>query len=139
MGSPRRTRILHNYITLLILIISQGQQNDVALVDPDLLPQFSTDMREAARAVETLGFETAVTKHLHDLGVFLAFLFEDEFALFVVVFVLAPTSVLAALLCVSMCWVEEGLSGRASCVLCDCDCVDGSDVVLCRASSRREA
>ena len=55
-------------------------------------------MREAACTVETLGFEASVSEHLDDLGVFLAFFFEDEFALFVVVFVLAPTSVLAALL-----------------------------------------
>jgi hypothetical protein len=55
-------------------------------------------MCEAARAVEALSFETAVAEHLDYLGVFLAFLFEDEFALLVVVFVLASASVLTALL-----------------------------------------
>jgi len=54
-------------------------------------------MGETAGAVETLGFQAAVSEHLDDLGVFLALLFEDEFALLVVVLVLTPTSVLATL------------------------------------------
>jgi hypothetical protein len=79
------------------LVVAQTEQDDVALVDPDFLPQFATDMCEAAGAVEALGFETAVSEHLDDLGVFLAFFFEDKLALFVVVFVLTTTSVLATL------------------------------------------
>jgi hypothetical protein len=50
------TRVLHDNVTLLVLVVSQRQQDDITLVDPDLLPQFSTDMGEAARAVEALGF-----------------------------------------------------------------------------------
>lgn len=91
------TRVLHDDIALLVLVVSQRQQNDVALVDPDLLPQLSTDMGEAARAVEALRFQTAVAQHLDDLGVFLPFLLEHELALLVVVFVLATTPVLTTL------------------------------------------
>jgi hypothetical protein len=54
-------------------------------------------MGETAGAVEALGLQTTVSEHLDDLGVFLAFLFEDEFALFVVVLVLTPTSVFTSL------------------------------------------
>lgn len=93
----RLTRVLHNNITLLVLVVSQRQQDNVALVDPDLLPQLAADMGETAGAVEALGFQTTVSEHLDDLGVFLAFLFEDEFALFVVVLVLTPTSVFTSL------------------------------------------
>ncbi len=48
-------------------------------------------------AVEALGLQTAVAEHLDDLGVFLAFLLEDELALLVVILVLTPTSILATL------------------------------------------
>jgi hypothetical protein len=50
------TRVLHDHIALLILVVSQTQQDDIALVDPDLLPQLASDMSESARAIETLGF-----------------------------------------------------------------------------------
>jgi hypothetical protein len=65
-------------------------------------------MGETASAVEALGFQTAISEHLDDLSVFLALLFEDEFALLVVVLVLTPTSVLATLGTVSV----ELFSGR---------------------------
>ena len=79
------------------MVVAQREQDDVALVDPDLLPQLAADMGEAAGAVEALGFQAAVSEHLYYLGVFLALLFEDEFALFIVVFVLSPTSVFTSL------------------------------------------
>jgi hypothetical protein len=93
----RHTRVLHDHIALLVLVVSQRQEDDVALVDPHLLPQLAADMGEAAGAVEALGFQAAVTQHLDYLSVFLTLLFEDEFALFVVVLVLTPTSVLTTL------------------------------------------
>jgi hypothetical protein len=94
----RHTRVLHDDIALLVLVVSQTEQDDIALVDPDLLPQLAADMCEAARAVEALGLETAVSEHLDDLGVFLALLLEDELPLLVVVLVLTPTPVLTTLL-----------------------------------------
>jgi hypothetical protein len=54
-------------------------------------------MGETARAVEALCLQTAVAEHLDDLGIFLALLLEDEFALLVVVLVLTTASILAAL------------------------------------------
>jgi hypothetical protein len=97
-GMLIHTRVLHDDIALLVLVVSQTEQDNVALVDPDLLPQLAADMCEAARAVETLGFETTVSEHLDDLGVFLALLLEDKLALLVVVLVLTPTPVLTTLL-----------------------------------------
>lgn len=52
----RLTRVLHDHITLLVLVVSQRQENDVTLVDPDLLPQLAADMGETTGAVEALGF-----------------------------------------------------------------------------------
>ena len=54
-------------------------------------------MCQSLLAVETKRLETAVTQHLEHLGVFLAFFFEDQFALFVVVLVLAAAPVFASL------------------------------------------
>ena len=53
--SLRLTRVLHDHITLLVLVVSQRQENDVTLVDPDLLPQLAADMGETTGAVEALG------------------------------------------------------------------------------------
>jgi hypothetical protein len=97
----RLTRILHDDVALLVLVVTQGQQDDVALVDPDLLPQLAANVCKAARAVEALGLETAVAEHLDDLGILLALLLEDKLALLVVVLVLTPAPVLTTLLCVS--------------------------------------
>jgi len=101
------TRVLHDDITLLILVVSERQEDNITLIDPDLLPQFAANMCKTTSAVETLGFQTSVSEHLDDLGVFLAFLLEDEFALFIVVLVLTPTSVLASLYYVLVCAVAE--------------------------------
>jgi hypothetical protein len=109
-GRARLTGVLHDDVALLVLVVTQGQQDDVALVDPDLLPQLAADMCEAARAVEALGLETAVAEHLDDLGILLALLLEDELALLVVVLVLTPAPVLTTLLCVS----AAGHRGRGS-------------------------
>ena len=97
MHDAALTRVLHDDIALLVLVVSERQEDNITLVDPDLLPQLAADMGETAGAVEALGFQTTVSEHLDDLGVFLAFLFEDEFALFVVVLVLTPTSVFTSL------------------------------------------
>ena len=98
MSEGRLTRILHDDVALLVLVVSQRQQDDVALVDPDLLPQLAADVGKAAGAVEALRLQAAVAQHLDDLRVLLALLLEDELALLVVVLVLATAPVLAALL-----------------------------------------
>lgn len=42
------------------MVIAQGQEDDVALVDPDFLAELAADMGEALGAVEAEGFEAAV-------------------------------------------------------------------------------
>jgi hypothetical protein len=113
----RLTRVFHNDVALLVLVVAQTQQDDVTLVDPDLLPQLAADMGETARAVEALGFKTSVSEHLDDLSVFLALLLEDELALLVVVLVLTPTPVLTTLLSLLALWsrMEEHARSRGRC------------------------
>jgi hypothetical protein len=59
-----------------------------------LLAQLSSNVCQPLLAIEAESLETAVTQHLHDLGVFLSFLLERELTLFVVVLVLSPPPVL---------------------------------------------
>lgn len=89
--------VLEDDISLLVLVVSQREQDDVSLVDPDLLPQLASNVRQTLLAIEAQGLQTAVTQHLHDLRIFLTFFLEGEFTLLVVVFVLATTSVLTTL------------------------------------------
>ena len=63
-------RVLEYHVAFLVLVVAQGQQDDVALVDPDFLAELAADVGEAFGAVEAEGFEAAVAKHLEDLGVF---------------------------------------------------------------------
>ena len=71
LQTPRLVRTVLEYdVPLLVLIVPQRQQYDVALVDPDFLPEFAADVREALFAVEAEGFETAVAEHFDDLCVF---------------------------------------------------------------------
>ena len=71
LQTPRLVgRILQYHIALLVLVVAQREEDDVALVDPDFLAELAADVREAAGAVEAEGFEAAVAEHLEDLGVF---------------------------------------------------------------------
>jgi hypothetical protein len=49
-----------HHVTLVVLVVTQRQQDDVALVDPDLLAKLATDVAESAGAVEALRFQAAV-------------------------------------------------------------------------------
>lgn len=62
--------VLDNNIRLVILEFTQGDQDDVTLVDPHLLPHLSSNVGKTLFTVETLGFESTVAEHLCDLGVF---------------------------------------------------------------------
>ena len=71
LQTPRLVRtVLEQHVALLVLVVAQGEQDDVALVDPHLLAELAADVGEALFAVETEGFETAVAEHFEDLGVF---------------------------------------------------------------------
>jgi len=68
---PRLIRsILQNDICLCILKLTQTEQNDIALIDPYFLAKFASDMSETFLSIETLGFQTSVSQHFRDLGVF---------------------------------------------------------------------
>ena len=76
-------RVLEDDIALLVLVLAEGDEDDVSVVDPDLFPQLAADQAETLDAVEAHGLESAVTKHLEDLGVLLAILLEGQLALLV--------------------------------------------------------
>lgn len=97
-------RVFEDDIALFVLVVSQRQQDDVALVDPNLLPQLSPDVRQSLLAVEAECLQAAVAQHLQHLGVLLPFFLEGQLALLVVVLVLSSSPILASLLvatCVS--------------------------------------
>ena len=108
--------VLEDDVSLLVLVVAEGQQNDITLVNPDLLTELATDVSEALGAVEAESLEAAVTQHLQDLSILcdgvlvamcsstveeyertLTLLLEGELALLVVVLVLSTTTVLASL------------------------------------------
>lgn len=55
------------------------------------------DVGQSLFAVKAERFESTVTQHLEDLGVFLTFFFEGEFALLIVVFVFSSTPIFTTL------------------------------------------
>ena len=89
--------VLHDNITLLVLVITEREENDITLVDPDLLAELATNMGQTLLAIEAKCLQTTVAQHLHYLCVLLALLLEDELTLLVVVLVLSTTAVLTAL------------------------------------------
>lgn len=89
--------VFHDDVALFVLVFTQREKDDIALVDPDLLSQLATNVCESLFAVEAQSLQTAVTEHLHDLRILLAFFLEYELTLLVVVFVLSATTVLTAL------------------------------------------
>lgn len=44
--------VLEDHVALLVLVVAERQQDDVALVDPDLLAQLAADVGQALGAVE---------------------------------------------------------------------------------------
>lgn len=51
-----------HHVTLVVLVVTQRQQDDVALVDPDLLAKLAADVAESAGSVEALRLQAAVSK-----------------------------------------------------------------------------
>ena len=52
-------------------------ENDVRLVDPDFLPELSSDVTQSFGAVEAHGLQATVAQHLCHLSILLTVLFED--------------------------------------------------------------
>lgn len=90
--------VLHDNITLLVLVFTERKQNDITLIDPDLLAELATNVSETLLAIEAKSLKTTVTQHLHNLSILLALLLEDELTLLIVVLVLTTATVLTALL-----------------------------------------
>ena len=98
LQTSRFIRTVFEYdVSLLVLVVSEGEQDYVALINPDFLAELATNVGEAFLAVEAERFEAAVAEHLEDLGVFLTFLFKGQLTLLVVVFVLATTPIFTSL------------------------------------------
>ena len=121
--------VLEYDVALFVLVVAQAEHDNVALVDPDFFAQFTPNVRESLFAIKAQRFQSAVAQHLKDLCVLylmvlrrnrvsereqkwtgkgkgsvgsgrtLAFFFKCQFALFVVVFVFATTSIFPSLVC----------------------------------------
>lgn len=48
------SRVLKDDVSLLVLVLSERDENDVAVVNPDLFPELATDETETLDAVEAL-------------------------------------------------------------------------------------
>lgn len=57
-GGVQRTglvgRVLENHVALLVLVLAQRDEDDVAVVDPDLLPELATDQAETLDTIKAL-------------------------------------------------------------------------------------
>jgi hypothetical protein len=86
------------------LVLAQRNEDNVAVVNPNLFPELSSNQAETLDTVEALsillahfpsvcaslwwqgayhGLESAVPQHLENLGVLLPFLLEGKLALFI--------------------------------------------------------
>jgi hypothetical protein len=89
--------VLEDDVGLVVLVVAEADEDDVARRDPDLLVHLATDVAETARAVDADGLAAAIAEHAGHLRVLLPVLLEDELALVVVRLVLTPLPVLASL------------------------------------------
>eukprot|EP00268_Persea_americana_P048336 TRINITY_DN50_c0_g1_i2.p1 TRINITY_DN50_c0_g1~~TRINITY_DN50_c0_g1_i2.p1 ORF type:complete len:183 (+),score=31.15 TRINITY_DN50_c0_g1_i2:423-971(+) len=89
--------VFEDDVGLVILVVAEADEDDVAGGDPDLLVHLAADVAEPLGAVDAHGLAAAVSEHSEDLGVLLAVLLEDKLSLLVVCFVLSSLPVLASL------------------------------------------
>ena len=62
-----------------------------------LFAHLSPNVGQSLLAIEALGFQTTVSKHLDHLGIFLAVFLEDELSFVIIVLVLATSPVFSSL------------------------------------------
>lgn len=89
--------VLEDDVRFRVLIVSQANQNNVALIDPHLLAQLAPNVTQTFDAVKAERLQPAVAQHFQYLSVLLTVLLEDQLSLFVFVFVLTTTAVFASL------------------------------------------
>jgi hypothetical protein len=89
--------VLENDIALVVLEVSERQEDNITLVDPDLLSHLSTNVGETLAAVKAQSLETTVSKHLNYLSVLLAILLEGELSALVIVLLGTTSAVLSTL------------------------------------------
>jgi hypothetical protein len=62
--------VLEDHVAFLVLVVAEREQDDVALVDPDLLAQLAANMCEALGAIEAERLEATVAEHFQNLCIF---------------------------------------------------------------------
>jgi hypothetical protein len=62
-------RVLEDNVALVVLLVAERDEDDVARGDPNLLPHLSADVALARRAVEALRLEAPVAEHAEHLRV----------------------------------------------------------------------
>ena len=90
-------RIFVQNVNLFVLEITLADQDNVSCRNPYLLSHFSSDVTQASDTVVTKAFTSSVSKHSHNLGVFLTLLLELQFALGLFAVSLSSPTVLPAL------------------------------------------
>jgi len=73
--------VFEDDVGLIVLVISESHQNNVRRIDPDLFPEFPSDVAKSFGAVETHGLQSTVTQHFDHLGVLLSILLEHQLSL----------------------------------------------------------
>jgi len=88
--------VLQNDVGFAVLKVAQANEDNIALVYPDLLTKLATNVAQTGLAVKALSLKAAIPKHTKHLRILLAVLFENQFALNFA-FVLSSTSIFTTL------------------------------------------
>jgi len=88
------SQVLQDDIRLLVLEVTQTQQDDVTSVHPNLLTHLTTDVTQALYPIDALRFQTSVPKHAQHLRILLTVLLEDEFSLLIPAVALPTAAIL---------------------------------------------
>ena len=104
-------QVLEDDIRLLILEVSQTEEDDITRVDPHLFAHLPANVAQTLHAVDALRLQTAVAQHAKHLRVLLTILLEDQLALLVAL-VLSSAAVLTSLPCFFSDGVAEVVVGK---------------------------
>lgn len=62
-------RVLEDNVRLLVLVLTEANQHNVASVDPHLFPQLATDMTQTLHRVKARRLAATVAEHAQYLGI----------------------------------------------------------------------